>query len=180
MTSKLSVRMVTERNGACVLTLTMGEVLGGSPDIEPSLGAAMDSLEDPLASPHPPTNDRQVAEVVAVMHVGRWLLRNSRWAEHELALGSAITARLEWLWWQTSHITTGGTETTITATTITTTYHRRLPPLSLCALPKPSYFSCHSICNSDSNKLLLRLHQCTEKRAATRTSAISMEVGVGL
>ena len=54
---------LTEQNGACVLTLTMGEVLWGSPDIEPSLGAVMDSLRDPLASPHPPTNDTQVAEV---------------------------------------------------------------------------------------------------------------------
>ena len=50
-----------------MLTLTMGEVLRGSPDVEPSLGAAMDSLRDPLASPHPPANDRQVVEVVAVM-----------------------------------------------------------------------------------------------------------------
>ena len=55
-----------------MLTLTMGEVLRGSPDVEPSLGAVMDSLRDPLASPHLPTNDGQVVEVVVVMLGGHF------------------------------------------------------------------------------------------------------------
>ena len=61
--SKLSVRKQNEG----VFTLTLDEVLRGSPDVEPSLGAALDPLRAPLAPPHPPTNDKQVVGVVAVM-----------------------------------------------------------------------------------------------------------------
>ena len=75
----------------------MGEVLRESPDIEPSLGAAMDSLRDPLACPHPPTNDRQVVEVVAVMW---WAVAQFEMGYSKYGIGLSVTARLRVVvWW---------------------------------------------------------------------------------
>ena len=104
----------------------MGEVLRGSPDVEPSLGAAMDSLRDPLASPHPPTNDRQVVEVGQML--GGGCLRIMGYIQHSWHWAQQSPQGWEWWWswrwsWcQTSHITAEGTKTT-TTTVITITIH---------------------------------------------------------
>ena len=81
----------------------------------------MDSLRDPLASPHPPANDRQVVEVVAVM-LGDGCQRIMGCKKHTWPQGCEWWWSWRWSWCQTSHITAEGTKTT-TTTVITITIH---------------------------------------------------------
>ena len=71
VSERASANCLSVKQNEGVFTLTLNEVLRGSPDVEPSLGAAVDPIRGPLAPPPPPPNDKRVVGVVAVMVGGR-------------------------------------------------------------------------------------------------------------